>query len=57
MLILEILKSRIDKEVVEELDESVFSKRRQRKKIKLSEESEDSDFIESKKKSLKGKRL
>jgi hypothetical protein len=49
VLILEILKSRIDKEVVEDLNQNLFTKRLSRKR-KVTDESEDSDFVEGKKK-------
>jgi hypothetical protein len=48
VLILEILKSRIDKEVVEDLNTNLF--KRSSRKRKVCDDSEDSDFVEGKKK-------
>lgn len=49
VLILEILKSRIDKDVVDDLNQNLFTKRPSRKR-KVFDDSEDSDFVEGKKK-------
>ena len=49
VLILEILKSRIDKDVVDDFNQPQLQKRA-RSKRKVCDDSEDSDFVEGKKK-------